>query len=209
MLIPIQNRKNVIAWLREAARPACSLSAWSILTLTLTLIWLLPCFTLTPGNPSALIDFLVGHNGQIKRGIRGKKNCSPPPQHVVRNSFSHIILSFSLIVVQTWVSLVVEMSEPWWFNDQQMRSGCYRCSQEDKKDVRLKLNKPNSSTDFLVSGSLAGFARLSVTGPRLLEWCCLLIHARSRANRWLHWRLQNLKSHRTQSCSCCKEKPRH
>lgn len=100
------------------------------------------------------------------------------------------------------------MSEPWWFNDQQMCSGCYKCSAEYKKDVWLKLNKSILIVEA-VSGSLVDFARLSVTGPRLLEWCCLLVQARtpeltvSRLANCFWWQLhQQTNERKTVSKQC-------
>lgn len=64
-----------------------------LLDRSFTVIWLLPCFKLTTGNPLVLIDFLVGHNRQIKQGIRGKK-IPTPTQHVAQHS---IPLNYFLI----------------------------------------------------------------------------------------------------------------
>lgn len=100
------------------------------------------------------------------------------------------------------------MSEPWWFNDQQMCSGCYKCSAEYKNDVWLKLNKSILIVEA-VSGSLVDFARLSVTGPRLLEWCRLLVQARtpeltvSRLANCFWWQLhQQINERKTVSKQC-------
>lgn len=133
MPIPIQNLDNLNTRLLDQP----DLHVGRLLDRSLTVIWVLPCFILTMGHPSVLSYSVDGYHRHIKCGIREKMTHTHTRPHTqlplqFRINFLTITFSFSLIAVQKQGSLAVEMSEPLWFNEQQLCSGCYKCGGEEE-----------------------------------------------------------------------------